>query len=236
MNDSVTREKYSYGYALDLQKPFKEKEKEFEIDLSKYQYCIIRFDGKDMTSAFKIKHKAINDKFFQTIKIAFYNFVNKYPKIMFAYSFSDEISILFKPSKSVDIDYSRGEKVLSLFSAQLALEFKKAIAKTKLDDFRKDWIFDARIIGCNKEEVIKYFKSRQAFAIDKYLTQLKGELGINYKLHTSTDIINALKEKHVVYEDLDCEYKYGLVYSSKNKGIKSFNFDDDVNALGKLCF
>ena len=56
------REKYSYGYALDCYKQFKDKEKEFERRLKVGNYYIMRFDGKGMTADFKVKKLAINQK------------------------------------------------------------------------------------------------------------------------------------------------------------------------------
>lgn len=111
---------YTYGSAQKLYSPFKVLERHFEIKLKVGHYYILSFDGKEMTAGFKIKHQAINDIFFKTMRECFYNFVNTYDKILFAYSFSDEISILFKSKKS-DTDFSRSEKLLSLLSSQLTL-------------------------------------------------------------------------------------------------------------------
>ena len=230
----TTKENYSYGYAMHLQKPFKEKEKELEISLNKYEYYIIRFDGVEMTKAFKIKNKAINVPFFETMKKALYCFVEKYPEIILAYSFSDEISVLFKSNANKDDMFSRNQKLLSILSAHLALEFKKAIEMTGLDNKEKDWLFDARIIGCNKEEAIRYFIARQALVIDKYLKQLKGEKGITITLNKSKEIIDALKEKGINYENLNPEHKYGLIYSAIQKDIQSFEFKGDQSKLSSL--
>ena len=42
----MAKEKYSYGYAQDLYKPFKMKESQFDLRLKQRKYYIIRFDGK----------------------------------------------------------------------------------------------------------------------------------------------------------------------------------------------
>lgn len=56
---SKIREKYSYGYALDLYKPFKYEEEKFNLKLEKNIFYIVRFDGKDMAKDFKKKKEPI---------------------------------------------------------------------------------------------------------------------------------------------------------------------------------
>lgn len=97
-----------------------------------------------------------------------------------------------------------------------------------------DNIFDARIIELEKEEVYQYFKARQAFAIDKFLTQLKGEKKIDYRLHTSSTIIEALAAKKVLYQDISNDYKYGLMYSISRE--ECFEFDGNEEKFMKCCF
>lgn len=225
---------YTYGSALKLYSPFKALERKFEIQLKVGHYYILRFDGKEMTAGFKIKHQAINDMFFKTMRESFYKFVNTYNKILFAYSFSDEISILFK-SKKTDDYFSRSEKLLSLLPSQLTLNFYKSAIKNNLNLKNKDWLFDARILEVTKEETLSYFQARQAFAIDKYLAQLKGQYGIDYKLNKSSDIIEALKLKGVEYSTLNPEYAFGIMYSNQTS-IKPFEFADDLTKLRLACF
>ena len=225
---------YTYGAAQKLYSPFKKLESKFDIHLKAGNYYILRFDGKEMTAGFKIKHQAINDMFFKTMRESFYNFVDTFKKTLFVYSFSDEISILFK-SKKTDDDFSRSEKLLSLLSSQLTLNFYKSAIKYNLDLKNKDWLFDARILEVTKEDTLSYFQARQAFAIDKYLTQLKGQYGIDYKLHKSDDIIEALKLKGVEYSKLNPEYAYGIMYSNKTS-INPFEFAEDPTKLRLACF
>lgn len=76
----MTKEKYSYGYAQEMYKSIKQKEKEFDFVLEKGCYYVIRFDGKEMTKTFKVKHQAINKEFFNTMKNVFYEFCETYKK------------------------------------------------------------------------------------------------------------------------------------------------------------
>lgn len=235
----ATKEKYSYGYAKSLNNYFKPHEQKFDKKLKPNTYYVIRFDGKGMTKAFKLVGKAIYEPFFNTMKQIFVEFCETYSNIIFGYSYSDEVSILLKgdinPKNKGDVDNNRIEKLLSLMSGNLALIFNRVSRLYGLDLQGKDWLFDARIIELkDKNEVTKYFISRQAFAIDKYLGQLRGEYSLPYTLKTSTEIIKALKGKTIDYYNLKSEYRYGLVYSN---GIKnSFEFEENKQKLNSYLF
>ena len=96
----------------------------------------------------------------------------------------------------------------------------------------KDWVFDARIIEVSKQEVPDYFLARQAFAIDKYIMQLKGEYNIDYKLNTSGAVLSELEKVGVHYDQLPKKYRYGLVYI-KDKELESFDFYSNKELLCK---
>lgn len=224
---------YSYNFALGNYARFKKKEEPFKMKLNAGNFYIIRFDGSGMTAGFKIKHKAINETYFNTMKNTLKSFAQKYSQILLGYSFSDEISILFKAADNDDDIFSRGAKLLSILSGQLALEFYKAAQETGLDCKGKDWVFDARLIELKQNEVIDYFKARQAFAIDKFLSQCKGEYGLNYKLTKSYQIISALKKKEIDYNDLNPEYKFGIIYS-QGELKESFEFFGNEGRLKVL--
>lgn len=235
----ATKEKYSYSYAKSLNGYFKNHEKKFDKMLKPDTYYVIRFDGKGMTKAFKQIGKAIFEPFFNTMKQTFTEFCKAHDNVIFGYSFSDEISILLKgeanPQGKNNIDNNRIEKLLSLMSGKVALIFNRLAAANKLELQGKDWLFDARIIELkDKTEVAQYFIARQAFAIDKYLGQLRGEHSLPYTLKTSTEIIEALKEKGIDYNFLKSEYRYGLVYYNGIK--KPFEFDDNKQKLNSYLF
>ena len=228
----MSREKYSCGYANDLYKPFKLKEHKFDLRLKQGVYYIIRFDGKGMTAAFKIRHTPINKVFFNTMEETFKNFCRSTPNVLFAFSFSDEISILIKASEKKNSEDNRLEKLLSLLSGKLALLFYHSAQKHKLDLKNKDWVFDARIIEVSEQEALDYFLARQAFAIDKYIMQLKGEYNIDYKLNTSETVLSELEKVGVHYDQLPEKYRFGLVYR-KDKELESFDFDAHKELLCK---
>lgn len=231
----MAKEKYSYGYAQEKYKPLKQKEEKYNLKLGKGKYYIIRFDGKEMTAAFKIDHQAINKPFFDTMGDTFNEFCKSTQNVIFGYSFSDEISILIRGGSNSNSQNNRIEKLLSLLSGKLTLMFYRNAQKNELNLQNRDWLFDARIIHLDKPEVIDYFLARQAYAIDKYLMQLKAENHIDYKLHTSETVIPALKLKGVYYENLPQKYRYGLIYSP-NKFLSPFEFDANLSQLQQLCF
>lgn len=231
----MEKQKYSYGYAWKLYKSFKVKEEEFDIKLEKDRFYIIRFDGSGMTAGFKIKGMAINKSFFDTMKNTFYEFCGSTENVIFGYSFSDEISILIKGGGEKESNNDRIEKLLSLLSAKLSLMFQSNSQKNKLDLKNQYWMFDARIIKLKNKEVVEYFLARQAFAIDKYMMQLKGEYKINYKVNTSKEVLPLLKEKGIDYEKLPLNYRYGLLYA-KGGFQKSFEFEKNKELLSNLCF
>ena len=73
----MAKEKYSYGYAQEKYKPLKQKEEKYNLKLKKGNYYIIRFDGREMTAAFKKNHQAINKLFLIQWKIRLMNFASQ---------------------------------------------------------------------------------------------------------------------------------------------------------------
>lgn len=226
-------ERYSYDYAQEKYRPIKQKEKQYDLRLKPNCYYIIRFDGKGMTKGFKIKHQAINKPFFDTMEDTFNEFCKSNKNVLFGYSFSDEISILIRGNNNYKDDNNRIEKLLSLLPSKLALIFYRNAQKHSLDMNGKDWIFDARIIQISKNEIANYFLARQAYAIDKYIMQLKTENGIAYEYKTSKVVLSKLKEKGVIYEKLPEQYRYGLVYSPTIVS-QSFEFDKNQSLLKQM--
>ncbi|MDE6414951.1 MAG: tRNA(His) guanylyltransferase Thg1 family protein [Anaeroplasmataceae bacterium] len=213
-----------------MYKPFKYEEEKFNLKLEKDVYYIVRFDGKDMTKDYKINKEPINEEFFKTMKETFYSFCSSKKNIIFAYSFSDEISILIKGPKNSTIEEARIEKILSLYAGELSILFFKNAQNNRLNTTKNN-VFDARIIQTSS--IYEYFISRQAFAIDKFIMQLKGKFNIDYKLHTSNKVLKELEKKGIKYNEFPAEYRYGLIYNSKEK-LESFEFQAQPLKLKKL--
>ena len=155
--------------------------------------------------------------------------------MLFGFSFSDEVSILISRNENDSDDNNRIEKLLSILSGKLALVFYRNAQTHKLDLKNKDWVFDARIIKLNESEVINYFLARQAYAIDKYIMQLRTEYDIDVRLNTSNAVLSKLNKIGIIYENLPEEYRYGLIYSPI-KTISPFEFDTNQSLLQQMCF
>lgn len=183
-----------------------------------------------MTRDFKKKKEPINEEFFKTMKKTFYSFCSSKKNILFAYSFSDEISILIKGSNNDKIEDVRIEKKLSLYASELSILFYRNALDNNLS-LKRNCIFDARIL--QPKAIDKYFIARQAFAIDKFLMQLKGKYDIDYKLNTSKEVLKELEKKNINYNEFPSEHRYGLIYYYKGE-IKSFEFQALHCRLKKL--
>ncbi|MDE5714897.1 MAG: tRNA(His) guanylyltransferase Thg1 family protein, partial [Anaeroplasmataceae bacterium] len=133
------KKNYCHNHAVNLYQPFKILEKEFNLSLEPNSYYILRFDGKSMTKDYKIKNEPINDVFFKTMKETFKQFCLNKLSIIFAYSFSDEISILIRSSSS-DEDECRIQKLISLYSSEISVLFFKNAKEFNLT-LKRDSLF-----------------------------------------------------------------------------------------------
>lgn len=219
---------YTYPSAKRHYSAFKDLEREFNIILEADSFYIVRFDGKGMAKEYKQNNHTMDDKFYKTMKETFKAFCNSKPNILFAYSYSDEISILIKGTSCNTSIHSRLEKILSLYSSELSILFYKTAVKNNLD--LKSSIFDARLIKLKKENIVKYFCLRQEYAICDFLQQLRNKYGISHKRILSKDIINELKKKKVYYYNQPAEYRFGIVYSPQRK-IPPFEFANNIEFL-----
>lgn len=150
---------YSYKSVLYH---YNKKYKKGEIihSLLKDSY-VIRLDGKGMTKSFKTGHE-FQKEYYEAMKIVLEKLPHYFPYISFAYTTSDEISILPNFQKLNDDKWykQRQEKLLTIISSYLSSLFNQNIKKEKPDLFA----FDARLIRINNNDYINYFKSRQSFS------------------------------------------------------------------------
>ncbi|MDE6408551.1 MAG: tRNA(His) guanylyltransferase Thg1 family protein, partial [Anaeroplasmataceae bacterium] len=170
--------------------------------------------------------------FFKTMKAIFKAFCSTKPNIIFAYSFSDEISILIKGTSSKNSITARVEKILSLYASELSVLFYKTAKENNLE-LKRDSLFDARILKVEKDKIVKYFCSRQAYAICNFLQLLRDKYNIDRNIIQSFEIISELEKKNVFYYKQPPEYRFGLIYSPKKK-IPSFEFVNNLPILESL--
>ncbi|MDE5817404.1 MAG: tRNA(His) guanylyltransferase Thg1 family protein [Helicobacter sp.] len=214
----IHKAQYNYNF-------FKSNEKVFNLRLKIGSYYIIRFDGKGMTRAFRKDR----DLFFEVMRATFYNFCadsfvqDYFREIPFAYSFSDEVSLLFQHYD----DRNRTQKILTLMTSKMTLVFYKTAHELGLDLCDKDWLFDARILKVQGHEIENYFIVRQSFAICGYIMGLCEQLGIGFVSTSKTLQIARDFGKHIIKEHL-----LGLIYAQEKSEI--FEFCADVERLRKL--
>lgn len=223
---------YSHAMAEQMNNDIKKYEDKYNFVLDINKICVLRFDGVGMTRAFMANYDS-KQAFLQTMKDTVAIFMKSETDIYFAYSYSDEISILLEKSAYTRFK-GRGEKLLSIYSSKITAAFYLAARKNKLELSNSLRAFDARIIELpDSDAVLKYFIARQAFAISSNLVYLRNSNLNNYSLDNSKKIIELLKNKGINYEKLPAYEKFGLLYVNKQYQ-RSFEFLANQGRLKKL--
>lgn len=207
---------YSTSKALYDYYKFRQNERLFNVKLNIGAFYVIRLDGKGMTRSFR----ANKDLFFHVMKSCFHRFCSDsflqdtLKKFICAYSFSDEVSILFRHSD----DRNRSQKILTLLASKLSVLFYRVANELGLDLREQDWLFDARILEIKRHESVNYFIARQSFAIDRYLLTFREQ-----------DIHHSLA---IDMQDMS-EYMLGLLYVL-GEYIEIFEFSAEPERFKKL--
>lgn len=205
---------YSHAKAEQMNKEIKAYEDNYNIVLDLEKLYVLRFDGVGMTRAF-MNNKENKRIFLQTMKDTIYFFMKHEPEIRFAYSYSDEISILLEEA-TITRFKGRCEKILSIFSSKITAAFYIAARKNHLDLSNTLRAFDGRIIELpNIDYVIKYFLARQAFAISSNLVYLRNTNLNNYSLDNSNKIIELLSKKGINYDEIPNYERFGIIYVNR---------------------
>ncbi len=201
---------YTHRKAEKLNEKLHPFEQRYDILLDKGKNYILRLDGVNMTKNFLGK-KDVRSLFLKTMRQTMQLLFNQEPKLKFAYSYSDEISILLEESVLNDYDY-RLEKIVSIYTSKITAAFYLAASKNQLPLYDRLRSFDGRIIGLDERQLKDYFVSRQAFAISSHLIRLKNQHLPDLPSTNSKKIIATLKEKGIIYEEIPKEERYGLLW------------------------
>ena len=212
--------------------------KEFEVYSSlkvpKNSKIIIRLDGRSF-------HKLASD--LELIKPYDENFYNVISKVcrdlfnefspLFAYTFSDEISLLLD-----NIPFEgRVEKINSVVASFAASSFVIHYDT----EFKKPPAFDSRIIPIADDDILKYFKWRQ----DESWRNCVNSHGIHYmksKYSNSqaNDKINGMKlneihellfQNGINLNDVETYKKRGIAIYRKHKKVEGFNKKKNKNQI-----
>lgn len=120
---------------------------------------IIRIDGHNFKSLTKHFDKPFDTKFRAAMRSTTHELVRQFQGAVFAYTQSDEISILLKDYTHLDTQaaYKNNlQKLVSLSASYATMFFNKY-----MDGYGYPATFDSRAFNIPKEEVVNYFYWRQ---------------------------------------------------------------------------
>ena len=210
--------------------------KEFEVYSSlkvpKNSKVIIRLDGRSFHSLARDLNleKPYDENFYAVISNVCEDLFEEF-SALFAYAFSDEISLLLD---NVPFD-GRVEKIDSVIASFASSSFVMHYST----EFKKPPSFDSRIIPISDEDILRYFRWRQ----DESWRNCVNSHGISYlksKYSNSeaNEIINGMKlnEVHellfqngINLNDIETYKKRGIGIYRKNKKVVGFNKKENKN-------
>lgn len=210
--------------------------KEFEVYSSlkvpKNSKIIVRLDGRSFHKLARDLNlsKPYDDDFYQIMSEICRDLFEEF-SAQFAYTFSDEISLLLN-----NIPFGgRIEKINSVMASFAASSFVMHYDM----NFKKPPSFDSRIIPINDEDILDYFKWRQdeswrncvnSHGIS-YLKSKYSNAEANDKINgmNLSDIHEFLFENGINLNDVETYKKRGIAVYRKNKKVVGFNKKENKN-------
>ena len=210
--------------------------KEFEVYSSlkvpKNSKIIVRLDGRSFHKLARDLNlsKPYDDDFYQIMSEICRDLFEEF-SAQFAYTFSDEISLLLN-----NIPFGgRIEKINSVMASFAASSFVMHYDM----NFKKPPSFDSRIIPFNDEDILDYFKWRQdeswrncvnSHGIS-YLKSKYSNAEANDKINGMdlSDIHEFLFENGINLNDVETYKKRGIAVYRKNKKVVGFNKKENKN-------
>lgn len=202
------------------------------LKVPKNSKIVIRLDGRAFHKlAFDLNlEKPYDENFYRVIAEVCEGLFKEFSPV-FAYTFSDEISLLFD---KLPFD-GRIEKINSVIASFAASSFVIHYG----DVFKKPPAFDSRVIPLQDEDIPKYFRWRQ----DESWRNCVNSHGISYlkSKYSNTeanDKINGMKlneihellfEKGINLNDVETYKKRGIGIYRKDKKIVGFNKKENKN-------
>lgn len=191
---------------------------------------IIRLDGKAFHSFTKGLDRPFDEDLHNTFKQTVFDLVSQIQGAVFAYTQSDEISILLRDWDTLTtdawFDYNI-QKMASVSASIATAEFNMLWSKSD-----KIALFDSRVFNIPKEEVCNYFIWRQQDATRNSINML----GQHYFSHKqlqgkkTNEVMDMLMlEKNVNWNDLDTWKKRGIcVLRKKYKDQTGWAMDTNI--------
>jgi tRNA(His) 5'-end guanylyltransferase len=202
-------------------------------------YTILRVDGKAFHTFTKGLHKPWDDSLADSMMGTAIDIYNNVQGSKFAYTQSDEISLVFTDFDTFETQAWFGnniQKICSVSGSIATRAFNQAWIEKKVirgsDTFRSvKWAeFDARVFQLpNKEEVINYFIWRQQDAIRNSIQMLAQSFFSQNKMHkkNQSELIEMCRGEGTEWGDLPTKYKRGV-------GIKRWVDDIGEGLRGEI--
>ncbi len=204
------------------------------LKVPKNSKVIVRLDGR---AFHKLSHdlnliKPYDENFYRVMAKVCEDLFKEFSPL-FAYTFSDEISLIFD---KLPFD-GRIEKLDSIIASFTSSSF----VMNYNVDFKKPPAFDSRIIPINDEDILKYFKWRQdeswsncvnshgiAYLKNKYSNNEANDKIKGMKLN---EIHELLFQNDINLNNVETYKKRGIGIYRKNKKIEGFNKKENKNQI-----
>lgn len=174
---------------MELANEMRNFEDVFKLKLGGDDFVVIRTDGRNFRSFTKGMKEPYDDIFLKTMQQTMMSLCQTIPGCVYAYSFSDEISIILSTDKINGWYKLEVEKIVSVTASLTTIFFNKHFCKLVLDyeqensvtseesQQNKEYInnmkqkmqtatFDCRAFVLPEEKIIDYLKFRQLYCIE----------------------------------------------------------------------
>jgi len=190
-------------------------EKPYNIQLPHRLPVIIRVDGKTFHTFTKDMERPFDDEFIEAMYSLALHLCEKTHTAQFAYTQSDEISLLLHPYKKLDTNaYFNNEiQKISSVTAGIASSFMTQW-------YNREAVFDARCFVLPEAEVVNYFLWRQQDATRNSISMCAQSLYSHKELHgkSSAQRQEMIFQKGLNWNDLPTYKKRGSAVVKSSLG------------------
>lgn len=203
---------------------------------------IMRLDGKAHHTFCRGLNKPFDDAYSNAMAEVTFHLCNEIQGVVFAYTQSDEISILIQDWKNLNTDRWFGNNVQKMvsISASIATAYFNSIFKHPSNT--SPALFDSRVFNIPKEEVANYFIWRQKDATRNSINSLAQSKFSSKELHgkNTSQVQDMLMDKFsvnwndqlvrfkrgVCVKDGEIDYECPIFTQDRNYIENTYNFDE----------
>lgn len=199
----------------ELSNIYKKIESQWDAKLPLQKPVIMRLDGKAFHTFTRSFEKPFSEAIHRAMTAAASILCKEIQCARFAYTQSDEISILiFEPTEKSQTWFgNRIQKMCSVAGSICSNAFNKQITAeiSGIQSPLYDACFDVRILSVGPEDVQNYFIWRQEDAIRNSISMLAQAHFSHRKLHKKNrrDMLQMLQSKDIQWDELEDWKKYG---------------------------